>query len=199
MMHHTSRSLASLALAAALALGACSSDSPAATPAAGSASPAATTAPGAEPSATTAPPAQAPTPDGSVDICSTVPSLDVINAQLDEPVTGLQQLERGPGEEVCEANGDGVANVQFQVLRPSDRATLDAIATELGYPLTDLGDPALPGAVTYAGAVTVFVGDTGYTVQAITMDTITDPSSPIAAQRSASLLAAWLQTMGVAL
>ncbi len=199
MMHHHSRSLASLALAAALALGACSSDSTAATPAASSPSPAATAAPGAAPSATTAAPSPAPAPDGSFDICATVPSLDVINAQLDEPVTGLQELERGPGEEICEANGDGVANVQFQVLKPSDRATLEAITAELGYPLTDLGDPALPGAVVYAGAVTVFVGDTGYTVQAITMDTITDPNSPVATQRSATLLAAWLQTMGVAL
>jgi hypothetical protein len=89
--------------------------------------------------------------------------------------------------------------VQFQVLRPTDRASMEAISAELGYTLTDLGDPALPGAVFYAGAVTVFVGDTGYTVQAITMDTITDPNSPLAAQRSAALLAAWLQSMGVAL
>lgn len=197
-MHHHSRTMAGLVFAAALALGACSSSSPSASPtdisaAPGSPAPAATGA--AEPSAT----AVAPPPDGTFDICATVPSLDVINAQLDEPVTGLQQLQRGPGEEICEAAGDGVANVQFQVLRPSDRATIEAVVAELGYTLTDLADPALPGAVVYAGAVTVFVGDTGYTVQTITMDTITDPNSPLAAQRSAALLAAWLQSMGVAL
>lgn len=193
-MHHHSRTMAGLVFAAALALGACSSSSPVASPAATeSPAPAATSA--AEPTATAA----APPVTGSFDICATVPSLDVINAQLDEPVTGLQQLQRGPGEEICEAAGDGVANVQFQVLRPSDRATIEAVVAELGYTLTDLADPALPGAVVYAGAVTVFVGDTGYTVQAITMDTITDPNSPLAAQRSAALLAAWLQSMGVAL
>lgn len=194
MIHQHTRTLAGLALAAAFALGACGSDSPAASPSAtGSPAPAATT--GAEPSATAA----APTPDGTVDICATVPALDVINAQLDEPVTGLQNLPRGPGEEICEANGDGVANVQFQILRPSDRESVTAIATELGYPPADLSDPALPGAITYAGSVTVFVGDTGYTVQAITMDTITDPNSTLSVQRSSALLAAWLQTMGVAL
>ncbi|MEQ1700096.1 MAG: hypothetical protein ABMA25_08300, partial [Ilumatobacteraceae bacterium] len=166
------------------------------------ASPAATASPSPADSSVAAPTdatTAAPTPDGDFDICASVPSLDVINAQLDEPVTGLQDLERGPGEDVCEANGDGVANVQFQVLTPSDRASLEPIAAELGYPLADVNDPALPGAVTYAGAVTVFVGDTGYTVQAITMDTITDPTSPLAVQRSAALLAAWLQNMGVAL
>jgi|JI10StandDraft_1071094.scaffolds.fasta_scaffold104822_1 hypothetical protein len=197
-MHHHSRTTAGLVVAAVLALGACSSSSPAASPtdisaATGSPSPAATSA--ADPAATAA----APPVTGSFDICATVPSLEVINAQLDEPVTGLQQLQRGPGEEICEAAGDGVANVQFQVMRPTDRASMEAISAELGYTLTDLGDPALPGAVFYAGAVTVFVGDTGYTVQAITMDTITDPNSPLAAQRSATLLSAWLQSMGVAL
>lgn len=195
MIHQHIRTLAGLAVAAALALGACSNDSPAASPAAtGSLSPAATAGAGAEPSATAA----APAPDGSFDICASVPALDVINAQLDEPVTGLQALERGPGEEICEANGDGVANVQFQILQPSDRETVASVVSELGYTLTDVNDPALPGAVVYAGAVTVFVGDIGYTVQAITMDTITDPTSPLAVQRSAALLAAWLQNMGVA-
>lgn len=194
MIHRSTRTLAGLALAATLALTACGSDSPAASPvASASPSPAATS--GAEPAATAA----APAPDDSFDICASVPPLDVINAQLDEPVTGLQDLERGPGSDICEANGDGVANVQFQMLTPVDRATLAATVAELGYTLTDVNDPALPGAVVYAGAVTVFVGDTGYTVQAITMDTITDPNSLIATQRSATLLAAWLQNMGVAL
>ena len=194
MIHQHTRTLAGLALAAALALGACSSDSPAAAPAAPG-SPPPTAAAGAEPSATAA----APAPDGTVDICATVPALEVINAQLDEPVTGLQPLQRGPGEEICEANGDGMATVQFQILRPSDRETMASIVSELGYTLTDVDDPSLPGAVVYAGAVTVFVGDTGYTVQAVTMDTIADPNSPLATQRSAALLAAWLQNMGVAL
>lgn len=191
MIHHHARTFAGFALAATLALGACSSGSPAASAAP---SPAATAA-AEQPSATATP----PSPDGSFDICATVPSLDVINAQLDEPVTGLQELQRGPGEEICEAHGDGVATVQFQILSPSDRASMEAIVSELGYTLTDVNDPALPGAVVYAGAVTVFVGTTGYTVQAITMDAIGDPNSPIATQRSATLLAAWLPNMGVSL
>lgn len=198
MIHQHTRTLAGLALAATLTLGACSSDSPAASPS-GSAAPAPAATAGAEPSATAAEPASAPSPDGSFDICATVPSLDVINAQLDEPVTGLQELQRGPGEEICEANGDGLATVQFQILSPSDRASTEAIVSELGYTLTDVNDPALPGAVVYAGAVTVFVGTTGYTVQAVTMDTIADPNSPIATQRSAALLAAWLPNLGVSL
>lgn len=131
--------------------------------------------------------------------CDAVPALDVINAQLDEPVTGVRELPRAPGEDVCEAAGDGVANVQFSRLAPSDRAQLEKIAGTLGYTVTELNDPAVPGALTYAGAVTVFVGEVEYTVQTITMDTIGDPTAPLATQRSAALLAAWLRNLGVAL
>ncbi len=131
--------------------------------------------------------------------CDAVPALDVINAQLDEPVTGLRELPRGPGEDVCEAAGDGVANVQFSRLAPSDRAQLEKIAGTLGYSVTELNDPAVPGALTYAGAVTIFVGEVEYTVQTVTMDTIGDPTAPLTAQRSAALLAAWLRNLGVTL
>jgi hypothetical protein len=139
----------------------------------------------------------APVADG--DICAAVPALDVINAQLDEPVTGVRRLERGPGIDLCEAAGDGVANAQFTRVADSSREQVTATATELGYTPTDLADPALPGAITYAGAVSVFVDGTEYTVQTITMDTVSDPASPLAAQRSAALLVAWLQVLGVTL
>lgn len=195
-MHHH-RTLAGLVLAAALALGACSSDTPAATPTAPAAGSPTATAPAGDAGDTGASAPAAPATGD--DLCATIPSLEAINALLDEPVTTAQLLPRTPGDEICDVTGDGVANVQFQVLTPSDRETLIATTAELGYTAVDLNDPALPGALTYAAAVTVFVGDTGYTVQAITLDTISDPNSPAAAQRSATLLAAWLQNLGVAL
>lgn len=208
-MRHRTPSLAPLAAlavstAAAIGLTACGSDSSAAPSPAGTA---AVTIPGAAPTslsqdapAATEPGGATPAPvpaDGT--LCATIPSLDAINAVLDEPVTTATDLPRTPGEAICDVSGDGVSNVQFSMLTPSDRATLESVVAELGYTLTELGDPALPGAVTYAGAVTVFVGDTGYTVQAITFDTITDPNSPAAAQRSAALLSAWLPNLGVTL
>jgi len=199
-MIHRFRTAGALALAATLALGACSSDDNTSTNATTGSSTGSTVA-GAPPDSgqpgSTVPTPSAPSSD--VDICATVPSLDVINAQLDEPVTGVRQLDRGPGEEVCEAAGDGVATVQFSVLDPGDRDTVVRVATELGYPPIDLNDPALPGAIGYAGSVTVFAGTASYTVQVITMDTIADPNSPVALQRSAALLAAWVQNMGVTL
>lgn len=131
------------------------------------------------------------------DLCATVPALDVITAQLGEPVTAVRRLERGPGTELCEAAGDGVASAQFTRVTPSSREAVVELAGSLGYSPTDLGDPALPGAITYAGAVSVFVDGVEYTVQAIAMDTVGDPSSPVAAQRSAALLALWLQNLGL--
>ncbi len=133
------------------------------------------------------------------DPCATVPSLDTITAQLGEPITGVRKLERGPGTDLCEAAGDGVANAQFTRVTPSSREDVVRIATGLGYTPADLGDPALPGAITYAGAVSVFVDDVEYTVQAMAMDTAGDPNSSIAAQRSAALLVLWLQNLGVTL
>ena len=133
------------------------------------------------------------------DVCATVPSLDAITAQLGEPVTGVQRLERGPGTDLCEAAGAGVGTVQFTRVTPSSRDAVAEMAGQLGYPATDLGDPALPGAITYAGTVSVFVGDVEYTVQAFAADTVGDPASALATERSAALLAAWLQNLGVAL
>lgn len=196
-MIHRFRTAGALALAATLALGACSSDDDTSTNATTGSSTGSTVA-GAPPDSGQ-PGSTVPAPSSDVDICAAVPSLDVINAQLDEPVTGVRQLDRGPGEEVCEAAGDGVATVQFSVLDPGDRDTVVRVATELGYPPIDLNDPALPGAIGYAGSVTVFAGTASYTVQVITMDTIADPNSPVALQRSAALLAAWVQNMGVTL
>ena len=197
-MIHRSRTAGALALAAAFALGACSSDDSTSTNAS-TVSTAAGAAPETGQTASTAAGATPAAPSSGFDICATVPSLDVINTQVDEPVTTVWELDRGPGEEVCEAYGEGLATVQFSVLDPSDRDTVVQIATDLGSPPVDLNDPALPGAIGYAGSATVFVGERSYTVQVITMDTIGDPNSPVALQRSATLLAAWLQNMGVAL
>ena len=131
------------------------------------------------------------------DICATIPPLEVINAQLDEPAVRVEELERGPGTQICEAASDGVANVQFSLVDDSSREAVEQVAGQLGYDVTDVNDPALPGAITYSGAVSVFVGTTEYTVEAITFDTISDPAAPAAVQRSAALLAAWLQLLGV--
>ena len=184
-------------IASVLALAACSNG------AATNPSAAPSTAAGA--TATEAPTVDPPPPGNSAgnppatdgDICMTVPSLDVISAQLDEPVLRLQRLERGPGTELCEAAGDGVANVSFTRVAQSNEQQMRDLAAQLGYVVSEVGDPALPGAFTYAGAVTVFVGDAEFTVQTITLDTISDPTSAIAVQRSSHLLAAWLQLLGV--
>lgn len=183
--------LATVALSLGLLLAACGSDS-GANDSAGGGSPATDPAPGDGTAA-----AAAPDVDG--DVCAAVPTVEEINAQLGEPVTAIARLERGPGTDLCEAAGDGVGNVHFSRIADSSRDQVVAAATALGYPPVDVNDPALPGAITYAGSVSVFVGDVEYTVQAITMDTISEPSSPAAVQRSAALLAMWLQNLGVAL
>ena len=139
-----------------------------------------------------------PAAEGTFDICATVPALEVINSVLDEPVTGVDDLERGPGAELCEAAGDGIANVQFGRLTDVDRPTVDALAAENGYPVSELDDPTLPGAFTYAGVVAVIIDGTEWSVQAITLDTIGDPGSPAAVERSATLLRAWLPLLGLA-
>jgi len=201
MSHRSLSRAAALSLTAALLISACSSSSdsngaagtsslPATSPVAGE-----TAAPDANPpDATTGAPA--PTVG---DICATIPSLDVINAQLDEPAVRTQRLDRGPGTELCEAASDGVANVQFSIVTDSSRELTEQIAGQLGYAVTELSEPALPGAITYSGVVSVFVGTTEYSVQAITLDTIAAPEAPAAISRSAALLAAWLPLLGVSL
>ena len=183
--------LATVALSLGLLLAACGSDSTA-NDSAGGGTQATDPTPGDSTASTPAPAA-----DG--DVCAAVPTIEEITAQLGEPVTAITRLERGPGTDLCEAAGDGAGNVQFTRVTESSRDSVIAAATELGYPPVDVNDPALPGAITYAGSVSVFVGDVEYTAQAITMDTISDPSSPAAVQRSAALLAMWLQNLGVAL
>jgi hypothetical protein len=158
----------------------------------------------ADPAATDAPPTvpatvgEAAPGVESFDICATVPALDVISAVLTEPATEVTDLERGPGEEKCEATtAGGVDTVQFGRLVPADRAQIEETAAQLGYPVSDLDDPTLPGAYTYAGVVAVIVDGTEWSVQVITFDTITDPTSPVAVERSAALLRAWLPLLGV--
>ena len=208
MNHHTPRRLATLSAALLTLAAACGSDDTASNSTAPSNSTAQTATATAEsavvepgavdtvgPVDTAAAAPSTPAADG--DICATVPPLDVISAQLDEPVLRLERLERGPGTELCEAAGDGVANVSFTRVAVSNEQQMRDLAAELGYEVSEVGDPALPGAFTYAGAVTVFVGETEFTVQAITLDTISDPTSAVAIQRSSTLLAAWLQLLGV--
>lgn len=146
-----------------------------------------------------------PVPDATapagqpLDICATVPALDVISTVLTEPASAVTDLGRGPGEEKCEATTDGgVDTAQFGRLSPADRAQIDEFAAQLGYPVTDLDDPTLPGAYTYAGVVAVIIDGTEWSVQVITFDTITDPTSPAAIERSATLLRAWLPMLGLA-
>lgn len=212
-MNH--RILTSLAFGVTLtctigAVTACSSsDSTASTPTAASTSSADASEPAALPTDTTAAPAVTeavqPAPDDATpagqafDICATVPALDVISTVLTEPATSVADLGRGPGEEKCEATTDGgIDNVQFGRLAPADRAQIDELAAQLGYPVSDLNDPTLPGAYTYAGVVAVIVDGTEWSVQVITFDTITDPTSPAAIERSAALLRAWLPLLGPA-
>jgi hypothetical protein len=220
------RNLSTTALAAVISLGlltSCGSDEPTTTPAAsapaigsetavegettvGETTPETQPADAAPVADTTA--AAATTPDTApadgmpdltpFDICPTVPPLEVINTVLDEPATKIADLERGPGSELCEASGGTVDTVQFGRMTNADRAQLDQMASELGYPVSDLNDPTLPGAYTYAGLVGVIIDGTEWSVQVITFDTITDPTSPAAVERSAALLRAWLPLLGMA-
>lgn len=198
MRHNTSHRLAILSAALLTLATACSTNGPSSSPSGPLATTATTNPATAETPTVDSPIDTAGTsPAVSGDICATVPSLEVINAQLDEPVLRLARLERGPVTELCEAAGDGIASVSFSRTSQSNEQQMRELAAQLGYEVSEVGDPALPGAFTYAGAVTVFIGDVEFTVQAITLDTISDPASAVAIQRSSALLAAWLQRVGV--
>lgn len=177
-------------------------DAPASTPAGAPTTPPA--APSSTPSTSAAATTPATTPasapdlagfEDDFDICASVPPLDVINTQLTQPATQLVELERGPGFAICEANGGEVDNVQFQRITDVTRELSIELATELGATVTDLSDPA--GGFAYSGAAAVVIDGVEWTVQTITWDTIGDPDSPAAIERSASLLRAWLVQMGV--
>jgi hypothetical protein len=134
----------------------------------------------------------------SFEVCPTIPSLDVINTVLDEPATRAVELERGPATAICEAGSDGgIANVQFTRALFADRELTEQIAAELGATVTDLNDPELPGAFTYSAVALMIIDEVEYSVQVITFDTITNPDSPEATQRSATLLKAWLTNLGI--
>lgn len=146
---------------------------------------------------TTAPAAEdAPASGVPTDLCATVPSLDSINAVLDEPVTIATGLPRGPGEAACEVTGDGVANVQFDVLTGVSDQAIREQAAELGATVTDLADPV--GGFAYSGTAVMVIDGNAYSVQAITFDVITDPNTPEAIERSAGLLRQWLALLGLA-
>lgn len=131
------------------------------------------------------------------DLCATIPSLDVINAVLSEPVTTAENLPRTPGEAICDLTGDGASNVTFDVLTDTTREGVDEIVAELGYTVTDIADPALPGGYGYAGVAAVIVDGTQYSVQAIDIDVIMDAANPQWISRSAELLKQWLSLLGV--
>lgn len=199
-----------VAVAGCLLLAACGGSdgaTPAAATAAASASAdtiAGSTDPATPPADTVAvtPPAEsapaAPAPDGEAfDICATIPSLEVINTVLDQPATRVTDLERGPGTDLCEAGSDEIANVQFSRSTPTTKEEALAIAAGLGVPVVELTDPTLPGAITFAGAVMFYLDGIEYSTQVITFDSITDPGSPAAVERSSTLLRAWLTNLGV--
>jgi len=152
-----------------------------------------------ETTAASASPATAPATDGAVDACAALPSLEEISSVMGTGLSTTTPLERGPASDLCEAGGaaDGVANVQFSRTADTTREQTEALAAELGYPVTDLGDPALPGGFTYASAAAVNIDGTEYLVQAIGLDTMGDPNSPVATARSARLLVLWLANLGV--
>ena len=131
------------------------------------------------------------------DFCATVPSFEIIGAALGEPVSRRQELERGPGWELCEVAGDGVANAQFARITPADMEESLRVANELGAVVSELEVAGLP-AVSISGAVSVVVGDSEYSVQAIAADTVGVADSPLATERSATLLGAWLRAQGLA-
>ena len=136
--------------------------------------------------------------DESFDICATIPSLDVINAVLTEPADRAVDLERGPGWDLCEAGTDGgIDNVQFSRSTTGTKEETIALAAELGATVVDLADPELPGAITYSGLVVIFIDGIEYSAQVLTLDTIADPTSPAAIDRSATLLKAWLVSLGL--
>jgi pyruvate/2-oxoglutarate dehydrogenase complex dihydrolipoamide acyltransferase (E2) component len=149
--------------------------------------------------ADTAPPKSAAPAAPSGDACAAVPSFEQLSAVMGVALSTTSVLDRGPGVGACEAGGasDGVTNVQFSWLTGTTRAETEALAAELGYPVTDLGDPALPGGFTYASTAAVNIDGTEYLVQAIGLDTLGDPNSPVATARSAQLLVLWLANLGV--
>lgn len=168
------------------------SDAPAAT-----AEPVATT-----PAATAAPAETVPAGDATggaipTDLCATIPPLDAMNAVLSEPVTAAANLPRTPGEAMCDVTGDGASNVSFGVLTDVTREEVDEIVAELGYTVTDVADPALPGGYGYAGLAAVIVDGTQYSVQMIDLDVIMDAANPQWITRSAELLKQWLALLGV--
>ncbi len=160
--------------------------------------PIATAVPAPGPAATAATePAAAPT--APADACAALPSLELISATMGVALTTTEVLERGPGFDLCEAGGaaDGVTTAQFTRLTDSSREQSIQLATELGATVVDLDDPALPGGFAYAGAAAIVVGDVEYTVQTFAMDTLGQMDSPVAVERSAALLVAWLAGLGV--
>jgi hypothetical protein len=120
-----------------------------------------------------------------------------MNAVLSEPVTTAENLPRTPGEAICDVTGDGASNVNFGVLTDVTREEVDAIVAELGYTVTDVSDPALPGGYGYAGLAAVIVDGSQYWVQMIDMDVIMDSANPQWIARSAELLKQWLPMIGV--
>ncbi len=217
--------LAAATLAAATLAASCGGDEPAtadpdpvAVPASSPTSPDATpdattgpaSSPAPDPTAATAAPATAATaapastdpavaPTAPADACAALPSLELISATMGVTLTTTEALERGPGFDLCEAGGaaDGVTTAQFTRLTDSSREQSIQLATELGATVVDLDDPALPGGFAYAGAAAIVVGDVEYTVQTFAMDTLGQMDSPVAVERSAALLVAWLAGLGV--
>lgn len=148
-------------------------------------------------SAASASDAASTTPAAAGGICDGVPSFEVISAALGEPVDHSTELERGAGWDLCEVAGGDVAHVQFARVTPAQLDESLRVARELGAVVNELEVAGLP-AVSISGAVSVVIGDSEYSVQAIASDTLGVADSPLATDRSAALLAAWLDGQGLA-
>lgn len=138
-------------------------------------------------------------PSAPADACAALPSLELISATMGVALTTTTVIERGPGFDLCEAGGaaDGVTTAQFTRLTDSSREQSIQLATDLGATVVDLDDPALPGGFAYAGAAAIVVDGVEYTVQTFAMDTLGQLDSPVAVERSVTLLIAWLAALGV--
>jgi hypothetical protein len=172
-----------------------SGDDPAASAPSAPAAPASIPAP-----ATTDAPADAPAVAGgeAFDICATIPTVADLQPFFDEPLVRTQDLERGPGFDVCEVASDGFSAVQFTRVADTTREVAIELATELGSPPVDVPGAAVPGTYFYSGVAAVVIDGTEWSVQAITMAVISDPNGADAMARSTTLLDTWLRMLGLA-
>ena len=124
-------------------------------------------------------------------ICESVPSLDVLSGIIGEPLTKLTELS-GPGEGDCEATSEsGIGIAKFQKFDVDTGAALaESVKAQ------DLVDPytsaEFPTAVAWANGLMVERDGAFYIATALTLTSIGEPGSAAAYDMSAKLLSAWL-------